>query len=112
MFDVYACAYVLQLTAVYSFSARYFFTLSLSVVILLFDVKKTVNMQLPPIINCVAVCLQVTPSVYTQEMLWSTEERLANTTEVHPPQILELLDMSKTTQHKVNARQCWDTTVA
>lgn len=59
-------------------------------------------MQLPPIINCVAVCLQVTPSVYTQEMLQSTEERLANTTEVHPPQILELLDMSKTTQHKVN----------
>lgn len=58
---------------------------------------------------CVAVCLQVTPSVYTREMLQSTEERLANTTEVHPPRILELLDMSKTTQHKVNSKQCWET---
>ncbi|KAG7229797.1 hypothetical protein INR49_012446 [Caranx melampygus] len=43
---------------------------------------------------------RVTPSVYTQEMFQSTEELLANTTEVHPPRILELLDMSKTTQHK------------
>ncbi|XP_022605572.1 hydrocephalus-inducing protein homolog [Seriola dumerili] len=45
---------------------------------------------------------RVTPSVYTQEMLQSTEERLANTIEVHPPRILELLDMSKTTHHKLS----------
>uniref|UniRef100_A0A3B4VD89 HYDIN axonemal central pair apparatus protein n=1 Tax=Seriola dumerili TaxID=41447 RepID=A0A3B4VD89_SERDU len=54
------------------------------------------------ITDCAAVCLQVTPSVYTQEMLQSTEERLANTIEVHPPRILELLDMSKTTHHKLS----------
>ncbi|CAJ1057504.1 hydrocephalus-inducing protein homolog isoform X3 [Xyrichtys novacula] len=45
---------------------------------------------------------RVIPSVYTQEMLHSTEERLANTKEVHPPCILELLDMSKTTHHKLS----------
>ncbi|XP_076588631.1 hydrocephalus-inducing protein homolog [Chaetodon auriga] len=45
---------------------------------------------------------RVTPSVYTQEMLQSTEEHLANTNEVHPPRILELLDMSKTTHHKLS----------
>ncbi|KAG7521590.1 hydrocephalus-inducing protein-like [Solea senegalensis] len=44
---------------------------------------------------------KVTPSVYTQEMSQSAEERLANTREVHPPRILELLDMSKTTHHKL-----------
>ncbi|XP_034444093.1 hydrocephalus-inducing protein homolog [Hippoglossus hippoglossus] len=45
---------------------------------------------------------RVTPSVYSQEMLQSTEERLANTKEMHPPRILELLDMSKTTHHKLS----------
>ncbi|XP_045894223.1 hydrocephalus-inducing protein homolog [Micropterus dolomieu] len=45
---------------------------------------------------------KVSPSVYTQEMLKSTEERLANINEVHPPRILELLDMSKTTHHKLS----------
>ncbi|XP_049928998.1 hydrocephalus-inducing protein homolog isoform X2 [Epinephelus moara] len=45
---------------------------------------------------------RVTPSVYTQEMLQSTEERLANTNEMHQPRILELLDMSKTTHHKLS----------
>ncbi|KAG7520061.1 hypothetical protein JOB18_021887 [Solea senegalensis] len=44
---------------------------------------------------------RVIPSVYNQEMLQSTEERLANTKEVHKPRILELLDMSSTTHHKV-----------
>lgn len=63
-------------------------------------------------IACAAVCLQVTPSVYTLEMLQSTEEHLANTNEVHPPRILELLDMSKTTHHNVNAIQCFDSSVA
>lgn len=57
--------------------------------------------------DCAAVCLQVTPSVYTHEMLLSTEERLANTKEVHSPRILELLDMSETTHHKVNAGKCF-----
>ncbi|XP_029378255.1 hydrocephalus-inducing protein homolog [Echeneis naucrates] len=54
------------------------------------------------IIDYATVCLQVTPSVYTQEMLQSTEERLASTIEVHPPRILELLDMSSATHHKLS----------
>ncbi|KAF3689156.1 Hydrocephalus-inducing protein Hy-3 [Channa argus] len=37
-----------------------------------------------------------------RERLQSTEERLANTNRMHPPCILELLDMSKTTHHKVS----------
>ncbi|XP_025759455.1 hydrocephalus-inducing protein homolog isoform X1 [Oreochromis niloticus] len=43
---------------------------------------------------------RVTPSVFTQEMLQSTEERLSNTAEVHPPRILELLDLSTAPHHK------------
>jgi len=46
--------------------------------------------------------LQVTPSAYKQEMLQSTEERLANTDRMRPPRILELLDMGKTRRHNVN----------
>ncbi|KAI3371721.1 hypothetical protein L3Q82_024292, partial [Scortum barcoo] len=36
-------------------------------------------------------------------MSQSTEERLASTTKVHPIRILELLDMSKTSHHKVSS---------
>ncbi|XP_008288806.1 hydrocephalus-inducing protein homolog [Stegastes partitus] len=39
---------------------------------------------------------RMTPSVFTQEMLQSTEERLANTTEVHQPRILEFLGTGMT----------------
>ncbi|XP_041651130.1 hydrocephalus-inducing protein homolog [Cheilinus undulatus] len=46
---------------------------------------------------------RVTPSVYTQEMLRSTEECQHNTKEVQPPRILELFDMSKTTHHKMSS---------
>lgn len=48
-----------------------------------------------------AVWLQVTPSVFSQEMQQSTEERFDSITEVHPPHVLELLDMAS--HHKVNA---------
>jgi len=44
---------------------------------------------------------QLIPSVYAQKMCQTTEERLSNTYEVHPPRILELLDMSEATHHKV-----------
>lgn len=44
----------------------------------------------------------MTPSVFTQEMLQSTEQRLRNTKEVHRPQVLEWLDTSNTQHHKVN----------
>uniref|UniRef100_A0A3P8R5Q1 Abnormal spindle-like microcephaly-associated protein ASH domain-containing protein n=1 Tax=Astatotilapia calliptera TaxID=8154 RepID=A0A3P8R5Q1_ASTCA len=40
------------------------------------------------------------PSVFSQEMLQSTEERLSNTAEVHPPRILELLDLSAAPHRK------------
>ncbi|XP_025999986.1 hydrocephalus-inducing protein-like isoform X2 [Astatotilapia calliptera] len=43
---------------------------------------------------------RVTPSVFSQEMLQSTEERLSNTAEVHPPRILELLDLSAAPHRK------------
>ncbi|XP_030281249.1 hydrocephalus-inducing protein homolog isoform X1 [Sparus aurata] len=46
---------------------------------------------------------RVTPSFYTQEMLQSTEEHLANTNEVNPPHILELFDTSKTIHHKLSS---------
>uniref|UniRef100_A0A3P9CFH9 HYDIN/VesB/CFA65-like Ig-like domain-containing protein n=1 Tax=Maylandia zebra TaxID=106582 RepID=A0A3P9CFH9_9CICH len=39
-------------------------------------------------------------SVFSQEMLQSTEERLSNTAEVHPPRILELLDLSAAPHRK------------
>ncbi|KAM6936867.1 hydrocephalus-inducing protein homolog [Xenentodon cancila] len=51
---------------------------------------------------CVFVCLQVTPSVFTQEMLQSTEERLRNTSSVHLPLILERFDWSNTTHPKLS----------
>lgn len=43
----------------------------------------------------------MTPTVYTQEMLQSTEERFASNKEIMLPRVLELLDMSKSSQHKV-----------
>ncbi|TNN71153.1 Hydrocephalus-inducing [Liparis tanakae] len=46
--------------------------------------------------------IRVTPSAYNQEMLQSTEERLANTDHMRPPRILELLDMSQTPLHNLS----------
>ncbi|XP_062860193.1 hydrocephalus-inducing protein homolog [Trichomycterus rosablanca] len=43
---------------------------------------------------------KLSPSMYAHEMSQTTEERLANTYKMHPPRILELLDMSETTHHK------------
>ncbi|XP_037539075.1 hydrocephalus-inducing protein homolog [Nematolebias whitei] len=43
---------------------------------------------------------RIAPSVFTQEMLQSTEQRLRNTKEVHRPQVLEWLDTSNTQHHK------------
>ncbi|KAM9376112.1 hydrocephalus-inducing protein-like [Pholidichthys leucotaenia] len=45
---------------------------------------------------------KVTPSVFEQEMLQTTEDRLSNTMEVHPPRILEWLDMTKASCHKIS----------
>ncbi|XP_066540500.1 hydrocephalus-inducing protein homolog isoform X2 [Hoplias malabaricus] len=46
---------------------------------------------------------RLSPSAYAHEMSQTTEERLANTHEMHPPRILELLDMSETTHQKFSA---------
>uniref|UniRef100_A0A3B4AXY3 HYDIN/VesB/CFA65-like Ig-like domain-containing protein n=1 Tax=Periophthalmus magnuspinnatus TaxID=409849 RepID=A0A3B4AXY3_9GOBI len=42
----------------------------------------------------------MTPTMYSKEMLQSTEERLANTMKMYPPRILEQLDMTYTSFHK------------
>ncbi|XP_066569678.1 hydrocephalus-inducing protein homolog [Amia ocellicauda] len=44
--------------------------------------------------------IKLTPSAFIQEMALTTEQRLANTHEMHPPRIIELLDMSETTHQK------------
>ncbi|KAL0967855.1 hypothetical protein UPYG_G00258380 [Umbra pygmaea] len=43
---------------------------------------------------------KLTPSAFAHEMSQSTEERLANTHAMQPPHIIELLNMSDTTQQK------------
>ncbi|XP_028440234.1 hydrocephalus-inducing protein homolog [Perca flavescens] len=65
---------------------------------------KTIKMTAVPLLKSKVPLKpkRVTPSVYTQEMLQSTMERLANNDEMHESRILELLDMSKTTHHKLS----------
>ena len=43
------------------------------------------------------------PSEFAHETSLSTEEKLASMHVMHPPRILELLDMSETTHQKVKA---------
>ncbi|RXM33054.1 Hydrocephalus-inducing protein [Acipenser ruthenus] len=44
--------------------------------------------------------IRLTPSVFIQEMALTTEQKLASIREMHPPRIIELLDMSETTHQK------------
>ncbi|KAG8437289.1 hypothetical protein GDO86_008117 [Hymenochirus boettgeri] len=44
----------------------------------------------------------LTPSAFLKEMSFTTEQRLANTREMHPPQIIQLLDMGETTHQKIS----------
>ncbi|MGH0129444.1 UNVERIFIED_CONTAM: hypothetical protein FKN15_002207 [Acipenser sinensis] len=44
--------------------------------------------------------IKLTPSVFIQEMALTTEQKLASIREMHPPRIIELLDMSETTHQK------------
>ncbi|XP_037834213.1 hydrocephalus-inducing protein homolog [Kryptolebias marmoratus] len=46
---------------------------------------------------------RMTPSVFTQETLQSTEQRLRNTKEAYRPQVLEWLDSSNAVHHKVSS---------
>ncbi|XP_056381391.1 hydrocephalus-inducing protein homolog isoform X5 [Hyla sarda] len=50
-----------------------------------------------------AVMMTLTPSAFLQEMSFTTEQRLANTREMHPPRIIQMLDMSETTHQKFSS---------
>ena len=50
--------------------------------------------------------LQHTPSSYLAEMRLTTAEKLAQTQEMHPPRIVELLDIAETSHQKVE--QGWE----
>ncbi|CAN2389289.1 axonemal central apparatus assembly [Pristimantis euphronides] len=45
----------------------------------------------------------LTPSAFLREMSFTTEQRLANTREMHPPRIIQMLDMSETTHQKFSS---------
>ncbi|XP_056381388.1 hydrocephalus-inducing protein homolog isoform X2 [Hyla sarda] len=47
--------------------------------------------------------MTLTPSAFLQEMSFTTEQRLANTREMHPPRIIQMLDMSETTHQKFSS---------
>ncbi|XP_030621187.1 hydrocephalus-inducing protein homolog [Chanos chanos] len=57
----------------------------------------------PKLVRNEISAMRITPSVFEQEMVLSTEQRLAKTFEMHPPRILELLDMSMNTHHKFSS---------
>ncbi|KAL6479129.1 hypothetical protein MHYP_G00125620 [Metynnis hypsauchen] len=65
--------------------------------------SKVVAPRNPKLVKCEDKAKRLSPSVYAHEMSQTTEERLANTHEIHPPRILELLDMSETTHQKFSA---------
>ncbi|XP_073515931.1 hydrocephalus-inducing protein homolog isoform X2 [Phyllobates terribilis] len=50
-----------------------------------------------------AVTMTVTPSAFLREMSFTTEQRLANTREMRPPRIIQMLDMSETTHQKFSS---------
>lgn len=63
-----------------------------------------ISSEFPPPLS-LAVSLsssQNTPSGYLAEMRLTTEERLSRTTEMYPPQIVELLDIGVTSHQKVH----------
>ncbi|XP_071973078.1 hydrocephalus-inducing protein homolog isoform X2 [Engystomops pustulosus] len=47
--------------------------------------------------------MTITPSAFLREMTFTTEQRLANTREMHPPRIIQMLDMSETTHQKFSS---------
>ncbi|KAG8562376.1 hypothetical protein GDO81_015657 [Engystomops pustulosus] len=47
--------------------------------------------------------MTITPSAFLREMSFTTEQRLANTREMHPPRIIQMLDMSETTHQKFSS---------
>ncbi|XP_062403912.1 hydrocephalus-inducing protein homolog [Sardina pilchardus] len=64
--------------------------------------SKVVAKRNPKLVKRQDKTTRMTPSVFAKEMSLSTEERLANTSEMHLPRILELLDMSETTHQKAS----------
>ncbi|XP_073420456.1 hydrocephalus-inducing protein homolog [Dendrobates tinctorius] len=47
--------------------------------------------------------MTLTPSAFLREMSFTTEQRLANTRDMRPPQIIQMLDMSETTHQKFSS---------
>ncbi|KAJ8339698.1 hypothetical protein SKAU_G00343310 [Synaphobranchus kaupii] len=62
--------------------------------------SKVVAPRNPKLVKHEDLSIRLTPSAFAQEMSQSTEERLANTRQMNPPRILQLLDMSETTHQK------------
>ncbi|CDQ57971.1 unnamed protein product [Oncorhynchus mykiss] len=62
--------------------------------------SKVVAPRNPKLVRREDMPKKLTPSAFAQEMSQSTEERLANTHAMHPPRILELIDMTETTHQK------------
>ncbi|XP_044126636.1 hydrocephalus-inducing protein homolog [Bufo gargarizans] len=50
-----------------------------------------------------ALTMTLTPSAFLREMSFTTEQRLASTREMHPPRIVQMLDMSETTHQKFSS---------
>eukprot|EP00079_Xenopus_tropicalis_P024447 XP_012817094.1 PREDICTED: hydrocephalus-inducing protein homolog isoform X1 [Xenopus tropicalis] len=62
--------------------------------------SKVVAPRNPKLVKDEQPSLTLTPSAFLKEMSLTTEERLASTREMHPPRIIQLLDMSETTHQK------------
>ncbi|XP_033896012.3 hydrocephalus-inducing protein-like [Acipenser ruthenus] len=62
--------------------------------------SKVVAPRNPKLVKGVDKHIKLTPSVFIQEMALTTEQKLASIREMHPPRIIELLDMSETTHQK------------
>ncbi|XP_075181569.1 hydrocephalus-inducing protein homolog [Anomaloglossus baeobatrachus] len=50
-----------------------------------------------------AATMALTPSAFLREMSFTTEQRLANTRDMRPPRIIQMLDMSETTHQKFSS---------
>ncbi|KAM4722980.1 hydrocephalus-inducing protein homolog [Rhinophrynus dorsalis] len=65
--------------------------------------SKVVAPRNPKLTRDEGTALTLTPSAFLREMSLTTEQKLASTREMHPPRIIELLDMSETTHQKFSS---------
>ncbi|XP_043935458.1 hydrocephalus-inducing protein homolog [Protopterus annectens] len=62
--------------------------------------SKVVAPRNPKLVKRDEQCSKLTPSMFMKEMSLTTEQKLANTHEMYPPRVIEILDMSETTYQK------------